>query len=82
MLKKRGYSIFCTWLKVIRWTNSWAKKLLAKKWRDPLFGARPLKRAMQRYLLDELAMDIIEGKFVSGDSVIVEAEWEELIFAK
>lgn len=59
-----------------------AKKLLAKKWRDPLFGARPLKRAMQRYLLDELAMDIIEGKFGDGDKINVSTNWDQLSFNK
>ena len=37
-----------------------AKSFLARKGRDPQFGARPLKRALQTYLLDELAFEIIE----------------------
>ncbi|MFZ5341569.1 MAG: hypothetical protein ACOZBL_03300 [Patescibacteria group bacterium] len=37
-----------------------SKQFLAKVGWDPVFGARPLKRAIQRYLLDELALDIIE----------------------
>ena len=49
-----------------------AKDFLAEKGRDPLFGARPLKRAIQRYLLDELAMRIIEGKIQEGESIKVD----------
>ena len=37
-----------------------AKSFLAQKGRDPQCGARPLKRALQTYLLDELALEIIE----------------------
>ncbi|MDR0369213.1 MAG: hypothetical protein LBH96_01405, partial [Candidatus Peribacteria bacterium] len=48
-----------------------AKKFLADKGLDPVFGARPLKRALQRYFLDPLALEIIDGKMVSGDSVKV-----------
>ena len=59
-----------------------AKVFLAKKWRDPLFGARPLKRAMQRYLLDELALDIIDGKFGSGDHIKVSVDGENMVFSK
>jgi ATP-dependent Clp protease ATP-binding subunit ClpB len=51
-----------------------AKALLAKKWRDPAFGARPLKRALQRYLLDEIAMGILDGKIQEGQAVVV---WEK-----
>jgi len=58
------------------------KNFLAKKWRDPVFGARPLKRAIQRYLLDELAMEILEWKFGDGDVINVKVEKEKLIFVK
>lgn len=51
-----------------------AKDLLATKGWDPLFGARPLKRAIQRYLLDELAMDIIENKITDGDNIQVKVQ--------
>jgi ATP-dependent Clp protease ATP-binding subunit ClpA len=36
-----------------------------------VFGARPLKRAIQRYFLDPLALEIIDGRIVAGDSVKV-----------
>lgn len=45
---------------------------MAEKGRDPLFGARPLKRALQKYVLDPLAMKIIEGEFLSREYLKVE----------
>lgn len=45
------------------------KQFLAKKWRDPVFGARPLKRAIQKYLIDELALAIIDGSIQEGDAI-------------
>ena len=57
-----------------------AKKLLAKEGYEPAFGARPLKRAIQRLLLDELAMQIIEGKIKDGDKVVVKAKGDKLVF--
>lgn len=59
-----------------------AKEFLAIKGRDPLFGARPLKRAIQRYMLDELAIEIIEGKFVNGDHIHIFAKNDKLHFQK
>jgi ATP-dependent Clp protease ATP-binding subunit ClpA len=51
------------------WADS--KKFLADKGLDPVFGARPLKRAIQRYFLDPLALEIIDGKIVSWDEIKV-----------
>ena len=42
---------------------------LAKEGFDPVFGARPLKRLIQRKLQNPLAMQILEGKFADGDTV-------------
>lgn len=39
---------------------------------NPAFGARPLKRAMQRYIQDGLAMEILEGKIREGDHIVVD----------
>jgi ATP-dependent Clp protease ATP-binding subunit ClpC len=47
-----------------------AKMLLAKKGWDPQFGARPLRRAIQRMVEDELAEEMIKGTFSSGDHVL------------
>ncbi|NLB12941.1 MAG: ATP-dependent chaperone ClpB [Gammaproteobacteria bacterium] len=49
---------------------------------DPVYGARPLKRAIQQQLENPLARQILEGKFGSGDSIRVEAEGGHLVFAK
>ena len=40
---------------------------------DPAYGARPLKRAIQRHILDPLAMRVLEGEFREGDVVKVDA---------
>ncbi|HXG57836.1 MAG TPA: ATP-dependent chaperone ClpB [Thermoanaerobaculia bacterium] len=50
-----------------------AKELLAREGYDPAFGARPLKRALQRLIIDPLAMRLLEGKFKPGDIVFVNA---------
>jgi len=50
-----------------------AKELLAKEGYDPAFGARPLKRALQKEIIDPLAMKLLEGKVKSGDVVFVNA---------
>jgi ATP-dependent Clp protease ATP-binding subunit ClpB len=48
-----------------------AKRLLAKEGFDPAFGARPLKRAIQRLIQNPLAMRLLEGDFKEGDTIIV-----------
>lgn len=59
-----------------------AKALLAEKGYDPDFGARPLKRIIQNEILDELAMEIINGKIKSGKTVTVDAEKDKIVFKK
>ena len=49
-----------------------AKTVLARTGYDPIFGARPLKRVIQRKLLDALAREILDGKFKDGDRVTVD----------
>ena len=49
-----------------------AKRLLASEGYDPVFGARPLKRAIQRLLQNPLALAVLEGRFVEGDVVRVD----------
>ena len=48
-----------------------AKKVLAEEGYDPAYGARPLKRAIQRLIQNPLAMLILEGKFQEGDTIVV-----------
>ena len=59
-----------------------AKHLLAKEGYDPVYGARPLKRVIQRLLLDPLSLAVLEGKFAAGDTIAAEAKGEELEFTK
>jgi ATP-dependent Clp protease ATP-binding subunit ClpB len=55
--------------------------LIAHGW-DPVYGARPLKRAIQRMVQDPLAMALLEGKFGDGDAVEVDAKDGQLTFAR
>ncbi len=60
-----------------------AKEILAKEGFDPVYGARPLKRAIQRSIQDPLALKILEGDFKEGDEIEVKAgPKNELIFSK
>ncbi len=62
-----------------------AKALLARKGWDPQFGARPLRRAIQREVEDELAEQLIKGVFSSGDRILAEIDPdnpEKLRFSK
>ena len=47
---------------------------------DPVYGARPLKRAIQQQLENPLAREILEGKFVAGATIVVDAEQGHLVF--
>jgi len=49
---------------------------------DPVYGARPLKRTLQRLLLDPLAMQVLNGRFREGDTVLVDAGNGGLTFEK
>jgi len=53
-----------------------AKSVLAHEGFDPTYGARPLKRTIQREIQDKLAMKLLEGEFKEGDSILVEADSE------
>jgi ATP-dependent Clp protease ATP-binding subunit ClpB len=59
-----------------------ARTLLGNLGYDPTYGARPLKRVIQKRLIDKLAMAILEGSFREGDIVIVDAADGELTFSK
>jgi ATP-dependent Clp protease ATP-binding subunit ClpB len=48
-----------------------AKEQIAKEGYDPAFGARPLKRSLQKLIIDPLALKLLEGKFKTGDAVFV-----------
>ena len=59
-----------------------AKEHLAEAGWDPTYGARPLKRAIQRFVENPLALRLLEGDFEEGDTVRVDVGDGELIFAK
>jgi ATP-dependent Clp protease ATP-binding subunit ClpB len=59
-----------------------ARQLLANLGYDPTYGARPLKRVIQKRLVDRLAMAVLEGEFAEGDSVLVDAAEGELVFTR
>jgi len=59
-----------------------AKTLLAREGFDPVFGARPLKRTIQRHVQDPLALRILEGEFAEGDTIRVDTHGNELAFTK
>jgi ATP-dependent Clp protease ATP-binding subunit ClpB len=58
-----------------------ARELLGDLGHDPTYGARPLKRAIQRHLVDRLALGILEGEFREGQAVRVDAADGELVLA-
>ena len=55
------------------------KKMLLEKGYDITYGARPLKRIIQNMILDELAMEIIEGKIKAGDKVKIDLSFKDKI---
>ena len=59
-----------------------AKAFIAEKGYDPAFGARPIKRTLQRYVADPLALALLEGRFHDGDTIEVDAAGDELTFRK
>jgi ATP-dependent Clp protease ATP-binding subunit ClpB len=59
-----------------------AKEALAEAGWDPTYGARPLKRAIQRLVENPLALRLLEGDFADGETVRVDVEGDELVFEK
>ena len=59
-----------------------ARTLLGNLGYDPTYGARPLKRVIQKQLVDKLALKLLEGEFHEGDVVLVDAAEGELSFEK
>jgi ATP-dependent Clp protease ATP-binding subunit ClpB len=57
-----------------------ARTLLGNLGYDPTYGARPLKRVIQKRVIDPLAMAILEGRFADGDTVTVDAADGEVVF--
>ncbi len=59
-----------------------AKKYIAEEGYSPVYGARPLKRALQKLVLDPLAMDLLAGKFSEGDHIVIGVSKGEITFSK
>ncbi|MCI0398932.1 MAG: type VI secretion system ATPase TssH, partial [Chloroflexi bacterium] len=59
-----------------------AKELLAERGFDPAYGARPIKRTLQRLVADPLALAILEGRFRDGDTVRVAANGNGIHFER
>jgi ATP-dependent Clp protease ATP-binding subunit ClpB len=59
-----------------------AKDLIIEEGYDPTYGARPLKRTIQRRILDPLAMKVLEGLFREGDTVTIDVKAGDLTFTK
>ena len=59
-----------------------AKEQIVREGYDPSYGARPLKRTIQRRVLDPLALRVLEGVFGEGDTVIADAGPDGLVFEK
>jgi ATP-dependent Clp protease ATP-binding subunit ClpB len=58
------------------------KELLAREGYDPVYGARPLKRTIQRMIQDPLALRLLNGEFGEGDTVVADARKDEVVFSK
>jgi len=59
-----------------------ARSRIAEQGYDPAYGARPLKRAIQRLILDPLALEILEGRFAEGDTIRVDIDTDRMVFSK
>ena len=69
MLAQRGLKIEVT---------PGARELLAEQGYDPVYGARPLKRVIQRELQNPIALELLEGTFKEGDTIRVERDGHTL----
>ncbi len=59
-----------------------AAKMLVDHGFDPAFGARPLKRTLQRELINELAKHVLAGDYVKGDTILIDADGAGLLFGR
>jgi len=59
-----------------------ARELLAQEGYDPQYGARPLRRAIQRLVEDPLSDDLLRGKFSAGDEITLDVRDGQVVFEK
>ena len=57
-----------------------AKAFIAREGYDPVYGARPIKRAIQKHVLDPLSLDILEGKFHEGQTIRADLKADKIVF--
>jgi ATP-dependent Clp protease ATP-binding subunit ClpB len=57
-----------------------AKEFLGNQGYDPVYGARPLKRAIQHLVLDPLSLDVLDGRFTDGDVIQADVEHGRIVF--
>lgn len=72
LIRERGYNLV---------VSPEARKFLVEVGYDPDYGARPLKRAIQRELQDVLALEILAGKFQEGNTILVDYTGDGLVFS-
>jgi len=59
-----------------------AKHYIAQEGYSPVYGARPLKRVLQKHILDPLALQLLEGTFVEGDRIVIDHQDKGISFRK
>ena len=59
-----------------------AKAYISKEGYSPVYGARPLKRVLQKQILDTLAINLLEGSFVEGDRIVIDSNDGRIVFNK
>ena len=74
LLKEKGLDIVLT---------DRAKEVITERGYDPVYGARPLKRVLQKMVQDRIALEILKGTYLEGDLIVVDADEKgELVFRK
>jgi ATP-dependent Clp protease ATP-binding subunit ClpB len=59
-----------------------AKNYIAQEGFSPVYGARPLKRVLQKQILDSLALNLLEGEFAEGDHIVIDVKDGRVVFRK
>jgi len=59
-----------------------ANKYIAHVGYSPVYGARPLKRVLQKQILDPLALKILEGEFTEGDGIVIDSDGSGVVLHK
>ena len=59
-----------------------ARDLLLEKGHDPTYGARPMRRAVEKYLEDPMAEEIIRGNLREGETIAISAKDDQLVFTQ